>query len=109
MLLASNVSDSPIDQNKINYSDIVLLNLLGKGATGTVRKAIHRQTKRVLALKAINLKNDLKHRCAVLGEILITLHCDHPSIIKSYGAWVTDSGVAIALEHMSAGSLKSIM
>jgi serine/threonine protein kinase len=35
--------------------------------------------------------------------------CDHPNIIKSYGAFLTEQGVSIALEYMNAGSLASIV
>lgn len=35
--------------------------------------------------------------------------CDHPNIIKSYGAFLTEQGVSIALEYMNAGSLASIL
>lgn len=111
MLCRSNISDlstGKTHQKQIELSDVTKLNLLGKGGQGFVHKAIHKKTKRVLALKSINLQNDLRHRKAVLAEVLITQNCDHPNIVKSYGAWATDSGVVIALEYMNAGSLKSI-
>lgn len=111
MLCQSNVSDfstGHTKQRQIELSDITTLNLLGKGGQGCVHKAIHTKTKQVLALKSISLQNADSHRKTVLAEVLVTQLCDHPNIIKSYGAWATDSGVAIALEYMNAGSLKSI-
>ena len=42
----------------IKLSDIITFNNLGKGASGCVKKAVHKPTKKLLALKQINLKND---------------------------------------------------
>jgi len=41
---------------------------------------------------------------------LRTLHkCDHPNIIKSYGAFMNEGGVTIALEFMNAGNFATII
>lgn len=74
----------------IKLSDIVLFNKLGSGASGSVKKAIHKPTKKVLALKEIRLQNDETARDAIISEITMLQECDHPNIIKSYGAFLSE-------------------
>jgi len=42
----------------INLSDIITFNKLGSGASGCVKKAVHKPTKKLIALKEVNVKND---------------------------------------------------
>jgi len=93
----------------MKLSDIILFNKLGSGASGSVMKAIHKPTKKVLALKEIKVKNDALARDAIISELTMLQTCDHSNIIKSYGAFLTENGVAIALEYMNAGSLAGIL
>lgn len=37
------------------------------------------------------------------------MDCDHANILRSYGAFLTENGVSIALEYMNAGSLSGIL
>lgn len=62
-----------------------------------------------MALKEICLKNEEQARDAIISELRMLQECDHPNIIKSYGAFLTENGVTIALEYMNAGSLASIL
>lgn len=94
---------------EIRLSDIITFNKLGSGASGCVKKAVHQPTKKLLALKEVTIKNDDKAREAIISELRMLEQCDHPNIIKSYGAFLTANGVTIALEYMNAGSLASIL
>jgi serine/threonine protein kinase len=82
---------------------------LGCGASGCVRKAIHKPSKKVMALKEVRLQNDATAREAIISELTLLQRCDHPNILKMYGAFLTEQGVSIALEYMNAGSLASII
>lgn len=93
----------------MQLSDIITFNKLGSGASGTVKKAAHKPTKKVIALKEVNVKNDSKARDAILSELHMLGQCDHKNVIKSYGAFLTPQGVTIALEYMNAGCLASIL
>jgi serine/threonine protein kinase len=82
---------------------------LGSGAQGCVKKAMHKPTKRLIALKEVLISNDTRVRKSIISE-LRTLHdCDHNNILKSYGAFLTENGVSIALEYMNAGCLATIL
>lgn len=44
-----------------------------------------------------------------MTELQILKECNHPNIIKSYGAFPTENGITIALEYMNSGSLAGII
>jgi len=70
---------------------------------------MHKPTKRLIALKEVLISNDTRVRKSIISE-LRTLHdCDHHNILKSYGAFLTENGVSIALEYMNAGSLAGVL
>jgi serine/threonine protein kinase len=70
---------------------------------------MHKPTKRLIALKEVLISNDKNVRKSIISE-LRTLHdCEHPNILKSYGAFLTENGVSIALEYMNAGCLATIL
>ena len=62
-----------------------------------------------MALKEVQLSNDQNVRKAIISELRTLHNCEHPNIVKSYGAFLTESGVSIALEYMNAGSLATIL
>ena len=74
----------------IKLSDIVLFNKLGAGASATVKKAIHKPTKKVLALKEIRFSDKKEYRDAIISELTMMQECNHPNIIKTYGAFLTE-------------------
>ena len=94
---------------EVKISDFIAYEMLGQGAGGVVKKAIHRPTKKIIALKEIPFQQDEKLRKQILIE-LKTLHdCNHPNVLKSYGAFEREGKVNIALEFMDGGSLAHIL
>ena len=93
----------------MRITDFIAYEILGQGAGGMVKKAIHKPTKKIIALKEIQFQQDEK----LLKQILIelkTLHdCNHDNVLKSYGAFEKEGKVNIALEFMDAGSLAHIL
>ena len=83
--------------------------MLGMGAGGCVKKVVHKPTKKYLALKEIQFKQDLDMRKRLIIE-LKTLHdCDHDNILRYYGSFEKEGNLNIALEYMDAGSLAHIL
>lgn len=96
------------DATAVKLSDIIPFETLGAGAQGTVRKAVHKPSKKIIALKEIPMQTNVQVQKSIILE-LRTLHdCDHDNVLRSYGAFVQDGTVKIALEFMDAGSLASI-
>ena len=103
--------NKPLGQGgiEVRISDFIAYEMLGQGAGGVVKKAIHRPTKKVIALKEIPFQQDEKLRKQILIE-LKTLHdCDCDNVLRSYGAFEKEGKVNIALEFMDAGSLAHIL
>lgn len=74
-----------------------------------MKKAVHKPTRKIIALKEVYLKNNDKLKKQLLIE-LKTLHgCQSDNVIRSYGAHIKEGKVNIALEFMDAGSLGHIL
>ena len=56
--------NKPLGQGgiEVRISDFIAYEMLGQGAGGVVKKAIHRPTKKVIALKEIPFRQDEKLR-----------------------------------------------
>lgn len=76
--------------DELKLSDFITFNKLGQGAQGCVKKAIHKPTKKLIALKEISLSHDKQVRKSILAELRSLHKCEHPNILKSYGAFITE-------------------
>lgn len=94
---------------EIKLSDLVVYDALGQGASGQVAKAVHRPTKKIIALKTIPLQQNEKVKKQILLELKTLHECDCDYIVKSYGSFLKDGYVNIALEFMDAGSLAGVL
>lgn len=92
-------------------SEIRKMQLLGRGASGTVYKGMHSGTNTLLAMKEVNAMKKVS-RDQMLNEVR-TL-CDLPDLeglVKFYGAFYTqeEGRISILLEYMNAGSLEDLV
>jgi len=83
-----------------------LLNRIGKGSYGNVFKALHKETKQIVAIKQVPVESDLQE---IIKEISIMQQCDSPYIVKYYGSYFKDSDLFIVMEYCGAGSVSDIM
>lgn len=83
-------------------------NLLGKGASGFVHKAVHRPTGTLMAIKSINIYEKEK-RTQLKNDLKILQENNCPFLVKFFGAFFYDGTVKIALEYMNLGSLDKII
>ncbi len=60
-------------------------------------------------MKVIQRQSDEKIERQILLELKTLHHCDSDYIVRSYGAFVKDGMVHIALEYMDAGALASVI
>lgn len=82
---------------------------LGRGAAGRVYLAVHKPSKRKIAVKEINFYD--KHKREQLRKELVTL-ISHQSrfLVRSYGAFHDERGrVHVTLEYMDRGSLSDVI
>ena len=94
---------------EVRIQDFIAIEILGQGAGGMVKKAIHKPTKKIIALKEIPFQSDEKMRKQILIELKMLHDCNHDNVLKSYGAFEKEGKINIALEFMDGGSLAHIL
>ncbi|KAH3684322.1 hypothetical protein WICPIJ_004702 [Wickerhamomyces pijperi] len=76
---------------QFKQSDILTLKQLGEGNSGTVSKALHVPTNKLMAKKQIIFERNIKVQNQILRELKILTEVRHHSIIEFYGAMFIDS------------------
>jgi serine/threonine protein kinase len=86
--------------------DFQLLEKLGEGSYGSVWKALHKQTGSIVAVKRVDIDNDLED---IVKEIEFMKGCKSPYIVRYYGSYFKDNELWIVMEFCGAGSVCDIM
>ncbi len=73
--------------NVEGMEDLKLYDQLGMGAGGTVYKAVHKATKKKIALKQIPLTTDEKTKISIITELQTLSESKSPYVVSSYGAF----------------------
>ncbi|GAA5893448.1 hypothetical protein JCM8208_000804 [Rhodotorula glutinis] len=83
---------------------------LGEGASGEVRKVLHKPTGLIMAKKTITTSPNPKLHKQHLRELLFMRDCTHPHIVQYYGAFLeaNNSQIGICMEYCEAGSLERL-
>ena len=84
-----------------------MLEIIGTGNSGIVRRCRNRQTDEILAVKIISLdfqKEEKKHEIVTELNALNTLNSDY--IVQLHGAYLYENSVHICTEFMDRGSLE---
>eukprot|EP01135_Chromosphaera_perkinsii_P009931 Nk52_evm24s1967 gene=Nk52_evmTU24s1967 len=79
---------------------------LGEGSYGSVFKAVHRESKALVAIKKVSIENDLED---ILKEIRILQQCESPYIVRYYGSYTQGNDLWIVMEYCDCGSVGDIM
>ncbi|SPO37771.1 related to PBS2 - tyrosine protein kinase of the MAPKK family [Pseudozyma flocculosa] len=93
---------------QIKMEDLELMDELGKGNYGTVRKVRHTRTKVDMAMKEIRLELDESKLNGIIMELDILHRAISPQIVEFYGAFFIESCVYYCMEFMDAGSLDKL-
>ncbi|KAG5464646.1 hypothetical protein LSCM4_00086 [Leishmania orientalis] len=113
LVSSEGVRDSQGNSYVLSLSDLEVVpdgegGFLGKGSSGSVRRAIHRHSKTVVALKEIKVTGQA-HISEIRRE-LETLHAGDfatPYLVTFYGAFAHEGSIFIAMEAMD-GSLHEL-
>jgi len=76
---------------------------LGKGGYGEVKKVHHKLTGQVRAMKIIKVNNDRTN--FVSNEITILKELDHPNVLKLYEYFEEKEKVYLIYEYLQGGEL----
>uniref|UniRef100_A0A803TDC8 mitogen-activated protein kinase kinase n=1 Tax=Anolis carolinensis TaxID=28377 RepID=A0A803TDC8_ANOCA len=90
---------------QMNEQDIRYRDILGHGNGGTVYKANHAPSGKILAVKVIPLDITLELQKQIMSELEILYKCDSSYIIGFYGAFFVENRISLCTEFMDGGSL----
>jgi len=77
--------------------DLEILEDIGRGSGGIVKKVRHKVTKKLMALKIIQLDVNTEVRKRILLELKTLYHAQSPHIVNFYGAFFTEGHIYICL------------
>jgi len=83
-----------------------MLEKLGEGSYGTVWKALHRNSGKVIAIKKVEIDDDLDE---LINEINVMKQCKSKYVVSYFGSYWKDSDLWIVMEYCGAGSISDIM
>ncbi|KAJ7591006.1 Ste20-like serine/threonine kinase [Mycena floridula] len=90
-------------------SQYTLLEKLGTGSFGTVYKAIHNETKQIVAIKQIDLEDSDDDISEIQQEIASLAQCDSEYVTRYYGSFVVDYKLWIVMEYLAGGSCLDLL
>jgi len=89
--------------------DLQVIKLIGHGSGGTVQKALHVPTQRLVALKVITLDVKESVRKQILLELKTLYRTQSEYVVTFYDAFFSEGSIFIALEYMDGGSLADLL
>ncbi|KAJ8509313.1 hypothetical protein ONZ45_g8507 [Pleurotus djamor] len=98
----------PIPSNN-PASQYTLLEKLGTGSFGTVYKAIHNETKQIVAIKQIDLEDSDDDISEIQQEIASLAQCDSEYVTRYYGSFVVAYKLWIVMEFLAGGSCLDLL
>ncbi|EIW61937.1 Pkinase-domain-containing protein [Trametes versicolor FP-101664 SS1] len=86
-----------------------LLEKLGTGSFGTVYKAIHNDSKQIVAIKQIDLEDSDDDISEIQQEIASLAQCDSEYVTRYYGSFVVSYKLWIVMEYLAGGSCLDLL
>ncbi|KAI8469342.1 MAG: kinase-like domain-containing protein [Monoraphidium minutum] len=84
--------------------------LIGRGAYGSVYKAVDRVTRRFVAIKVITLMDsDPQDLERIQKEISFLSECNHPNVVRYLGSFRRPEALWIVMEHCGGGSVSDLI
>ncbi|KAG8218471.1 kinase-like domain-containing protein [Butyriboletus roseoflavus] len=93
----------------IPASQYTLLDKLGTGSFGTVYKAMHNETKQIVAIKQIDLEDSDDDILEIQQEIASLAQCDSEYITRYHGSFVVAYKLWIVMEYLAGGSCLDLL
>jgi len=93
----------------LDFKELQGLEIIGRGASGFVRRAEHLPSGRVMAIKEICVSDDARRK-QIFKEISTLLSTgESPHLVYYHGARSYDGAIQIAMEYMDGGSLGDLL
>ena len=81
---------------------------IGQGASGSVFTAITKETKQVVAIKQMDLKDQIKQEL-IVNEILVMRDSNHPNVVNFIDSFLHKNVLWVVMEFMEGGSLTEVV
>eukprot|EP00762_Andalucia_godoyi_P000223 ANDGO_02426.mRNA.1 Serine/threonine-protein kinase pakC len=81
---------------------------LDEGSSGCVYRASYAKKKIDVAVKVINMKKDTKVE-ALVNELATMQACQHPNVVRYYGAYKVEDELWIVMDLMPGGKLTDLL
>ncbi|TFY57912.1 hypothetical protein EVJ58_g6737 [Rhodofomes roseus] len=98
----------PIPSNN-PASQYTLLEKLGTGSFGTVYKAMHNESKQIVAIKQIDLEDSDDDISEIQQEIASLAQFDSEYVTRYYGSFVVAYKLWIVMEYLAGGSCLDLL
>ncbi|KAF9485356.1 Ste20-like serine/threonine kinase [Pholiota conissans] len=98
----------PVPSNNPS-TQYTLLEKLGTGSFGVVYKAIHNETKQIVAVKQIDLEDSDDDISEIQQEIASLAQCDSEYVTRYYGSFVVNYKLWIIMEYLAGGSCLDLL
>ncbi|PWN36689.1 Pkinase-domain-containing protein [Meira miltonrushii] len=99
----------PIANGQRLADQYVLLEKLGTGSFGTVYRAMHKETKQIVAIKQIDLEDSDDDISEIQMEIAHLAQCDSDFVTRYYGSFVKGYKLWIIMEYLAGGSCLDLL
>ncbi|KAF7288217.1 Ste20-like serine/threonine kinase [Mycena chlorophos] len=90
-------------------SQFTILERLGTGSFGQVFKAMHNETKQIVAIKQIDLEDSDDDISEIQQEIASLAQCDSEYVTRYYGSFVVSYKLWIVMEYLAGGSCLDLL
>ncbi|KAG2152242.1 kinase-like domain-containing protein [Suillus cothurnatus] len=90
-------------------SQYTLIEKLGTGSFGVVYKAMHNDTKQIVAIKQIDLEDSDDDISEIQQEIASLAQCDSEYVTRYYGSFVVAYKLWIVMEYLAGGSCLDLL
>ncbi|CCJ29023.1 unnamed protein product, partial [Pneumocystis jirovecii] len=97
-------------QHAAQTGQIIELEKLGEGISGSVSKCVLKHTKTLFALKTISVDANPKTQQQILRELSINKTCSSKYIVQYYGTFMNETicSISMAMEYCAGGSLDKL-
>ncbi|GAK67061.1 uncharacterized protein PAN0_016d5287 [Moesziomyces antarcticus] len=99
----------PIASGKELSEQYELLEKIGAGSFGTVYKAMHKETRQIVAIKQVDLEDSDDDISEIQQEIAHLAQCDSEWVTRYYGSFVKGYKLWIIMEYLAGGSCLDLL